>query len=252
MGIVDIIIIAILAAFALLGFKRGVFQSLVACVGFIAIVYLSYWLKNYLGDFFVLNLPFTEYTFIPGGSMVLNVITYQMIAFIIVLIVLGLVYKIVLIISGVFEKLLRITIILGIPSKLLGLIVGVLEGFVIVYLILFFVSQPFMRIDLLDNSKFAKPILKDTPILSEFANDTFEVINEIDETIKNNGGDHFDIKLTDLILKRNITSVDVMQKLVDNKKIEVDGIQKVINKYKEGIAKEDSIVENDENNEVNN
>ena len=48
MGIVDIIIIAVLAAFAMLGFKRGVFQSLVAVVGFIAVVYIAYLLKNIL------------------------------------------------------------------------------------------------------------------------------------------------------------------------------------------------------------
>ena len=55
---------------------------------------------------------------------------------------------------------------------------------------------------------------------------------EIDETVKNNGDDHFDIKLTNLILKRNITDANVMQKLVDDKKIEVPGIQEVIDKYK--------------------
>ena len=247
MSIIDIVIIAILAAFALLGFKRGVFQSLVAVGGFIVIVCLSYWLKNYLGDFLVLNLPFSKYTFLPGGSIVLNVITYQMIAFIIVLVLLGLVYKIVLIVSGIFEKLLRITIVFGIPSKILGLIVGVLEGFIVVYLILFFVSQPFMRIDLLKNSSFAKTILKDTPIISNFANDTFEIINEIDETVKSNGEDHFDLKLTDLILKRNITSVDVMQKLVDDKKIEVEGIQEVINNYKGGNNNIETTEENTEN-----
>ena len=240
MSLVDIFIVATLGAFAILGFKRGVFQSLVACVGFIIIVYLSFWLKNYLGDFFVLNLPFTTYKFIPGGSIVLNVVTYQAIAFIIVLVVLGLVYKIVLILSGVFEKLLKITIILALPSKIFGLLVGLLEGFVIVYLVLFFLSQPFMKIDLLKDSSFAKTILKDTPVLSNFADDTFEIISEIDETVKNNGDDHFDLKLTDLILKRNITSVDIMQQLVDNKKIEVEGIEEVINKYKTGEESENN------------
>ena len=234
LGIVDIIILAILVAFAYLGFKRGVFQSLVAIVGFIEVICLSFWLKNYLGDFFVLNLPFTKYTFIPGGSVVLNVITYQAIAFVIVLVVLGLVYKILLIVTGVFEKLLRITIILGIPSKILGLIVGVLEGYIVVYLILFFVAQPFMRIDLLENSKFANTILKDTPILSGVAEDTFTIIDEIDETFKNNGDDHFDLKLTNLILKRNITSPKIMQQLVNDKKIEVAGIQEIIDNYKGG------------------
>ncbi len=232
MGIVDIIIIVILLAFALLGFKRGFFQSVVSFVGFLAVVALSYWLKNYLGDFLVLNLPFSNYTFVPGGSVVLNVITYQAIAFVIVLVVLGLAYKIILIATGIFEKLLKITIIPGIISKLLGLIFGVLEGFVIVYMILFFVSQPFMRIDLLESSDFAKSILKDTPILSGFAEDTFEIVDEIDKTFKNTDDTKFDIKLTELILKRKITSADVMQKLVDDKKIEVEGVQEIIDKYK--------------------
>lgn len=232
MGIVDIIILAILASFALLGFKRGVFQSLVAFVGFIAVICIAYWLKNYLGDFFVLNLPFTKYSFVPGGSMVLNVITYQSIAFVIVLVILGIVYKILLVITGIFEKLLKITIILGIPSKLLGLVVGILEGYIIVYLLLFFVSQPYLQLGILDNSKYAKVILTDTPVLSGIAEDTLTIINEIDDTVKNGGEENFDLKLTNLILKRNIESVDVMQELVDTKKIEVEGIQEVLDNYK--------------------
>ena len=231
MSIIDILIFVVLISFAIIGFRRGVFQSLVAFIGFILVVYISYWLKNYLGDFFVLNFPFTKYTFIPGGSVVLNVITYQSIAFIIMITILGIGYKIALILTGSFEKLLRITIILGIPSKILGLIVGALEGFIFVYLILFFLSQPFIQINLLENSKYATTILKDTPVLSQFSNDTFEIVKEIDSTVKSSE-DGFDLKLTELILKRKITSPNIMQKLVDSKKIEVDGIQEIINKYK--------------------
>lgn len=232
MGIVDIIILVVIVSFAIIGFKRGVFQSLVTVVGFIAIIYLAYLFKNILGDFLVLHLPFTKYTFIPGGSYVLNVITYESIGFILILAVLGIVYKILLVISGIFEKLLKITIILGIPSKILGLILGAIEGYVIVYLILFFITQPYIRLDILNNSKYAEVILKDTPVLSNFAESTFVIINEIDETIKNGNSDSFDLKLTDLILKRKITSADVMQKLVDDKKVVVPGIEEIINNYK--------------------
>ena len=232
MGIVDIIILVIIVAFAIIGFKRGVFQSLVTVVGFIAIIYLAYLFKNILGDFLVLHLPFNNYTFIPGGSYVLNVITYESIGFVLVLAILGIIYKILLIASGILEKLLKITIILGIPSKILGLIIGALEGYVIVYLALFFITQPYIRLDILDNSKYAKVILKDTPILSKFAENTFVIINEIDETIKSGDSNNFDLKLTDLVLKRKITSVDVMQQLVDDKKLEVPGIEDIINNYK--------------------
>ena len=231
MGIVDIIILVIILAFAIIGFKRGVFQSLVAVVGFLAVIYIAYLLKNILGDFLVLNSPFTKYTFIPGGSYVLNIVTYEAIGFIAMLIVLGIIYEILLVVSGVLEKLLKITIILGIPSKILGLILGALEGFVIVYFILFALRQPFIRVNLLENSKFAEPILKDTPLLSNVAESTFEIINEIDETIKTDDGTDFDLELTDLILKRKITSPDVIQKLIDKKKLSVPGVQDIVNKY---------------------
>lgn len=232
MGIVDIIILVIIVSFAIVGFKRGVFQSLVAIVGFLVVVYLAYLLKNYVGDFLVLNTPFTKYTFIPGGSYVLNVITYESIAFIVMLVILGIIYKILLVISGVFEKLLKITIILGIPSKILGLILGALEGFVIVYFALFALRQPFMRDNILEGSKYADVILKDTPVLSSFAEDTFVIIGEIEETIKTDDGSNFDLELADLVLKRNITSADVMQKLIDKKKLEIDGLQEIVDKYK--------------------
>jgi uncharacterized membrane protein required for colicin V production len=233
MNILDIIILVIIVAFAIIGFKRGVFQSLVAILGFIAVIYIAYLLKNYLGDFFVLNLPFSSYTFIPGGSMVFNVITYESIAFIVMLIVLGLVYKIALTISGIFEKLLKITIILGVPSKILGLILGAIEGYIIVYFALFFIVQPYIRINITENSKFAETILTKTPVLNKFAEDTFVIVNEIDETVKSGDTDNFDSKLTELILKRKITSADVMQKLIDTKKLSPKGIQEVIDNYKE-------------------
>ena len=232
MSIIDIIILAVLVAFALLGFKRGLFQSLVSFVGFLVIVALSYWLKNYLGDFLVLNLPFTKYTFIPGGSYVLNIVTYETIAFLITLVVLGIIYKIVLIVSGIFEKLLKLTIILGIPSKILGLIIGAIEGYVIVYLVLFLITQPFIRIDVIENSKYAEKILKDTPVLSRFTEDTFEIISEIDITVKKGNEDNFDLKLADLILKRHITSVEIMQELIDEKKLSISGLQDVVDNYK--------------------
>lgn len=232
MDIIDIIILIIILSFAVVGFKRGVFQSLVAVLGFFVVIYLAYAFKNVFGDFFVLNLPFTKYAFVPGGSMMLNVVAYESIAFIVLLVILGIIYKILLIASGIFEKLLKITIILGIPSKLLGLVIGALEGFVIAYFGLYIVTQPFIRVNLIENSKYAEKILKETPILSKFADDSMAVVNEIEDTIKSGSEENFDLKLTDLILKRKITSAEVIQKLVDKKKVDMVGIQEVIDKYK--------------------
>ncbi len=239
MNIIDIIVLTILVTFAIIGFQRGVFKSLVAFVGFVVIVCLAYLLKNYLGDIFVLNLPFIKFSISSNPSVVMNIVMYQTIAFIIILIILGIAYRVLLKITGIFEKILRITIILGIPSKLLGLVVGILEGYIIAYLLLFFVAQPYVKMDILDNSSMSKTILNKTPILSNFSEKTLNIINEVNDIVKEKTSDDFDLKLTDLLLKQKVVTADVMQELVDNKKIEVDGIQRVIDKYKSGVEKND-------------
>ncbi len=237
MSIIDIIILVILLAFAVIGFNRGVFKSLVSFVGFILVIYVAYLLKNYLGDIFVLDLPFFDFKIGSNLSEIMNIVMYQTLAFIIMVIVFGLVYKFLIAISGIFEKLLKITVILGIPSKILGLIFGILEGYIIVYLALFFIAQPYIKIDVLNESKYAETILRKTPVLSNFAESTLEIINEVNDTLKNND-ENFDLKLAELVLKHNVTSTDIMQKLVDSKKITVDGIDNIINKYKNGGVSE--------------
>ena len=234
MSIVDIVVLVILVAFAIIGFKRGVLQSLVSFVGFILVIYLAYLLKNYLGDIFVLDLPFFDIKIGATTSVVMNVLMYQTLAFIIMVIIFGLVYKFLIYLSGIVEKIFKITIILGIPSKILGLIVGVLEGYIIVYLVLFFIAQPYVKMDLLNDSKYAEVILTKTPVLSSFANSTLEIVNEVNDIVKNNEVSNFDLKLSDLVLKHKVVSPEVMEKLVSIKKIDVDGIEQVIDKYKNG------------------
>ena len=232
MSLVDIIIIVILLAFAIIGFKRGVLKSLVSFIGFILVIYLAYLFKNYLGDIFVKDLPFFDIKIGSIASDVMNVVMYQTIAFAIIAFLLGLIYKAILIMSGIVEKIFTLTIVLGIPSKILGLVVGVLEGYIIVYLALFFVAQPYVKMDVLTDSRYAETILNKTPVLSKFANNTLEIVDEVRETIKTDETENFDLKLSDLVLKNKVTSPEVMEKLVKSQKINVKGIDEVINKYK--------------------
>ncbi len=230
MKIYDIIILAVLLLFGLVGFKRGFFKSLVSFVGFILVIVLAYCFKNVVGDFFVLNLPFFEFKPFLGGANLLNIVMYQLLAFLLMLIIFGLVYKIIVTLTGIFEKLLKLTIVLGIPSKILGLVFGLLEGYIVVYLVLFFLAQPFIGIDLYDNSDYAKKILENTPVLSSYAEKGLEVVNEV-RSLTETDSDKLDLEIADIILKDKIISKDVMQKLVDTGKIEVEGIEEVINKY---------------------
>ena len=108
MNIADILILAILAAFALVGFKRGVLKSLVAFIGFVLIICLAYLFKDVLGNLFILNLPFFKFSIVKSGSVLLNIVMYQTIAFIIILILLGILYRILLAVTGIVEKILYI------------------------------------------------------------------------------------------------------------------------------------------------
>ena len=231
MELIDYAIIVILIIFAIIGFKRGVFKSLVSFLGFVIIIFLAYVLKNFLGDIFVLNLPFIKFGNFLGGAATLNIVMYQALAFVIILIILELIYRFLITITGVFEKLLKFTVILGIPSKLLGMVVGFLEGYVIIYLALFFLNQPFLKVEFINDSKYVPIILNNSPVISSFADSSLKVVNEIRDITKIQNKEEIDVQLTDLLLKRKVVSPEVMQKLVDKKKIDVEGIQNIINKY---------------------
>lgn len=237
MSIVDAIIILLVLACGVAGFKRGVFKQLVTTVGFVLVVVIAFYLKNPVAEFLSLHLPF--FTF--GGSFAnvtsLNIILYQLISFILVVIVLEAILSILIKITGIIEKILKFTIILGIPSKILGFVVGVVEGFIVVFLLLFFLKQPGFNLKIFDDSKLTDSILKSTPILSQVAGGFVDTFNDLSEL----GNDYYEqkmddntlnLKSIDVMLEHKIITPDYVMKLVDNKKIDVVGIDSVINKYR--------------------
>ena len=151
MNIIDIIIIIYILLSGIIGYKRGVFKELVLCLGTILVFYLAYQFKDPLGEFLLLKLPMFDFPNLFKGAITLNILVYQLLAFIIVLAVLLIIFNVIVSITGIFEKILRITIILGIPSKILGFLVGLVEGYVITFVVLFFLTQPAFSFDLFMN-----------------------------------------------------------------------------------------------------
>lgn len=237
MNIVDAIIILLILACGVAGFKRGVLKQTVSTVGFIIVVILAFYLKNPIAEFLSLHLPF--FTF--GGSFAnitsINIILYQLISFILVIMLLEVVLNILIKATGVIEKILKFTVILGIPSKILGFVVGIVEGFVITFLILFFLRQPGFNLDIFNGSKLTDPILNSTPVLSNVAGGFVDTFNDLYEL----GNDYYDQKLDentlnlksiDVMLEHKIITTDYVIKLVDANKIKVTGIDNIINKYR--------------------
>ena len=141
MNIVDLIIIILILFGAVIGFKRGFTKSLVSAVGLIAIVIIAFLLKNPVSTVLYEHLPFFQFGGVIKGVTVLNIALYELLAFIIVLAILGIVLKILMIATSIFERILTLTIILGIPSKILGAIIGALEWFILVFIGLYVFNE---------------------------------------------------------------------------------------------------------------
>ena len=84
MNIIDIIAILIIVLFAYLGKKKGFVKSIVSFLGLILVFIISFIMKNPIADWLSLNLPFFNFTGSFKGATILNVIIYQLIAFILV------------------------------------------------------------------------------------------------------------------------------------------------------------------------
>ena len=233
MNIVDILIIIVLILFAIMGFHNGLIKSLIVLLGFIICIFASYALKNIIGDFLVINLPFVVFGHFMQGASALNVILYQAIAFVILLAIFGFAYRFLVTLSGVFEKILRLTIVLGIPSKIGGIVIGFIEGYIVVYLALFVLTQPFLKMDILNNSSFASKIINNSPIISDFAEGSIRVFNRIKDITETQEQNEMNIKIVELILDEKVTSKETMQQLVKKKKIVGNDVIELINNYQE-------------------
>ena len=91
--------------------------------------------------------------------------------------------------------------------------------------------------EILNDSKFTKPILESTPALSLFADKTLKVANDFatlkDEYTSSSSSNEFNLETLDLFLKYDIVQKDTVQKLIDKGKINIDGVENVLNKYEE-------------------
>lgn len=229
-NIIDIIIMLFLLAGTLLGFKKGAIQSIASLVGVVVVVVLAYILKNPISQLMYTYLPFFKLGGVFKGITVINILIYEAIAFFIVLSVLGTLLGIILKITGVISKIVDYSIILTLPSKLIGIVVGFLESYVLVFIILFLLSQFSGTNKLLKDSKLTNLILTKTPYTNDFKKSykAFEEIAEIGKSIDDNKKDYESL---DTLLKYDIISTDGAIKLVEKDKINIKGAEKLIESY---------------------
>jgi len=236
MNIIDAVIILIVLCSAIVGFKRGVLKELVMTIGFLLVFIISFYLKNPIAEWMSLHLPFFEFGGIVKGITVLNIILYQLIAFVIVFSVIMIIFNVILAVTGFIEKILKFTIILAIPSKLLGAVVGAIEGYIIAFVVVFLFNQPMFDVGIINDSKYKDKILNSTPILTSVVSDMGDTVADVYKLVENNkdGKDENQInrETIDIMLEHEVINVKFVEKLIDRGKINVPGIDAILNKYR--------------------
>lgn len=234
MQIVDIIIILMIILGAVVGFKQGFIKKTTSFLGTFLVVVLSFMLKNPLSVVMYENLPFFKFGGIIRGIDIINILIYELLAFIIVAAALTFILRILLVLTGLVEKLLKMTIFLSIPSKILGIFIGALEYYVYIFLALVFLNLPAFNIEIVRESNLANKILDNTPILSNLVGPTVDTYTEVYETlhdVNNMSNVEINEKVLVIFLDKGVITVDSAQKLIDMNKIYIED-KSILDRYR--------------------
>lgn len=237
MGIVDAIIILFILSGAVLGFKRGFTRQLVSLVSFFATVILAFLLKNPVSILLYEHLPFFKFGGVLKGVTVLNIALYEIIAFFIMVILIMLVFKLLEVITNLFEKILKMTIILSIPSKIAGAIIGIVESYIWTFILLYVLSFPIFSIPIINESNIRNKILNDTPLLSGYIDSTVKVLDEFgslkEKYESSSNALEFNKETLDLFLKYEVVTLESVDKLIEKDKLKIDNVEEdVLSKYR--------------------
>ena len=104
LNIVDFIILLVILLGGLIGFKEGAIKKTASIVGLVLVVVLSFILKNHLSVLFYENLPFFNLWGMFKGIQVVNIVFYELVAFLLVSAVLSIAYRVILTITVIVEK----------------------------------------------------------------------------------------------------------------------------------------------------
>ena len=233
-NIFSVVIILLILLCGVIGSKRGILKELVVIVGTIIVFVIAFLFKDILAGVLCTYLPFFNFKIPLGNLISLNIIFYQLIAFLIIVIVLRFILQILIDVTGILSKIINATIILALPNKLLGFIVGLIEGYILMFIILNVIAIPMSGSSLFMNSGVRKYIVNETPVL----NDTIGGLNyAIDDVLSLSSKDDRntnDLKVIDIMLKYKTVSVEFMDKVKETGKLDtITGLDNVINKYRE-------------------
>ena len=233
-NIFSVVIVLLILLCGVLGSKRGILKEIVVIVGTIAVFILAFFLKDYVASLFCQYLPFLNFKIPLGNLISLNIIFYQLLAFLILVIVFRLILQILIDVTGIFSKIINATIILALPNKLLGFIVGLIEGYILMFIILNVIAIPMSGSKLFMESSVRKYIVNSTPVLKDTIGGLNYAIEDVLSLNSENNQNDNDLKVIDIMLKYKTVSIEFIDTVKETGKLDsITGLDNVINKYRE-------------------
>ena len=231
MNIFSVIVILLIISSGVMGLKKGFLKESVVFIGTILVYIISFLLKDKIGLVLCKWFPFFSF----DGLQTLNILVYQLIAFIFIATILFSIATIIFKLTGIIQKLVDITIILTLPSKILGFIFGILEGYIVMFLILIILAIPLRNVELFKESTVVT--MYNSPILSKTLGgvpktieDILDVTTEIQKTDYNKNKVALDIMKIEL--DHNIISKEDTLDLIERGKLDkVQGIKSFVKNY---------------------
>ena len=234
-SLVDVIVILMVMMGAIVGFKHGAIKEGTKFIGLFVVIVLSFILKDKLMVLMYENLPFFDFFGLIRGIDAINILFYQLVSFLIIFAAFMFVLKVLLVITGLIEWLLKMTIILSIPSKILGLFVGALEYYVYVFIVLYILNMPVFGLTFVSDSKIGMAMLEKTPVLSELVDDTVKVYSDVWNVIRNRGdlsNSQVNTYVLATLLDNKLITIESARKLVESNYITIDD-NSILDKYNE-------------------
>lgn len=225
MNVADFVIIILLAFGAVEGFKTGAIKKTTDFIGMFVIVILSFTLKNNLSTIMYENLPFFSFGGFIKGIDAINILLYEIIAFLIIFAALYFILRAVLVVTGLIEKILKATVILSIPSKILGIFVGILESYVYIFIVLVILTLPIFNIPFVRESRMVNFMLDDTPILSSMSNEMIDIYDNVYNIVinrKDKNNEEINTEITKLMIDKKVLTKESARKLVDRNKLHIN------------------------------
>lgn len=237
MNIFDIGIILILIMSFIVGFKKGIIKEAVSFIGIVLVLVLSFSFKSLLGNFFCKVLPFITFAGNVKGITALNILFYQLLAFLILYIVLTGVYSFILKVSKFLQKIINFTIVLWLPSSIGGGIIGLLSGYLTIFVVLLLILIPFKDNTMFKESTMINTIMNKTPIIAKYSKNISNSVTEIydleDEIVNNKLSiNEANLKTIDIMLKYNIASKELIESLRQQGKLkDITNLDSILQNY---------------------